>query len=119
MKPMHLQLGQSGEQLAADYLHSIGYTILFSNWRFRRTEIDLIALDKNALVFVEVKSRKSNPFGDPASFVSDRKEYLMQEAAAAYMEQYHYNGEIRFDIIGILFFSETEYQLKHYKDAFF
>ncbi len=43
----------------------------------------------------------------------------MQEAAAAYMEQYHYNGEIRFDIIGILFFSETEYQLRHYKDAFF
>lgn len=119
MKSDHRELGRKGESIAAEYLASNGYQILHSNWRYRKTEVDLIAQWGSILVFVEVKSRTSDFFGDPESFVTERKEMLLQEAAAGYMELHQYDGEIRFDIIGILFQSDYSYRITHYPDAFF
>jgi len=69
----HLVDGSFGEQLARDYLRSIGYTIVHCNWRYRHLEIDIIALDRATFVFVEVKSRHSTRYGQPYEFVDYAK----------------------------------------------
>ena len=115
----HLETGKTGENLAVELLRSKGYEILETNWRFRRSEVDIIAKDGLILVFVEVKTRSYDYFGRPESFVSARKKILLQDAAAAYMHQIHHTWEIRFDIIGILLPSNKQVEMKHFEDAFF
>ena len=114
----HLETGKKGEQLAVDYLISNGYQILERNWRYSKAEIDLIVRDQELLVFVEVKTRTSDYFGPPESFVSEYKEVLIQEAASAYMDEINYDWEIRFDIISILINADGTHTLNHFKDAF-
>jgi len=115
----HLKTGKKGEDLAIKFLKEKGYALLENNWRFRRSEVDIIAKDGKILVFIEVKTRSSNYFGEPASFVSNRKKTLLQDAATAYMQQINHTWEIRFDIIGILIRPTSEIELKHFEDAFF
>jgi putative endonuclease len=113
------QLGKKGELIAQKYLLNKGWTILESNWRYSRAEVDLIAKDGPVLVFVEVKTRSSDYFGLPEEFVMEDKESLLAGAASAYMEKTGHDWEIRFDIIGIVFHNEQQYELKHIPDAFF
>lgn len=119
MKRSHLHTGKKGEDIAEKYLLSQKFKILVRNWRYKRSELDIIAQENSALVFIEVKTRSSSEFGSPESFVSARKELFMQEAASAYMEENSYNGEIRFDVIGILLNSDESFELNHYRDVFF
>ena len=58
--------GKIGEDLAVEYLRSKGYEILERNFLCKQGEIDIIALDKNYLVFIEIKARTSNKYGLPA-----------------------------------------------------
>ncbi len=114
----HLNIGKKGEEVAMNYLESLGYKILETNWRFSRAEVDIIAMDKEIMVFVEVKTRSYDAFGQPEEFVSRAKEQLLMDAASVYMEQAKHDWEIRFDIISII--SRANYhELKHFKDAFF
>ncbi|MBP7272385.1 MAG: YraN family protein [Saprospiraceae bacterium] len=112
------KIGEIGEQKAVDFLVKNGYSIVARNWRFKRAEVDIIAQKDAILVFVEVKTRSYNYFGEPEEFVTPQKEALLNAAAAAYMEATHYSGEIRFDIIAILLQRQTPI-IKHYEDAFF
>jgi putative endonuclease len=114
----NLELGNRGETLAEKYLHETNYQILERNWRFSRAEVDLIAKDGEVLVFVEVKTRSSDFFGKPEESVSPKKEALLKDAAAVYMEQIGHQWEIRFDVISILIKGEG-YTIEHFKDAFF
>jgi putative endonuclease len=57
--------GDEGEELAAIHLKKKGYTILERNWRFKRWEVDIIASQGKFLHFFEVKTRRSNRFGNP------------------------------------------------------
>lgn len=114
----HLETGRKGEEIARNYLESRGYIILETNWRFSRAEIDIICKDGEILVFVEVKTRSYDSFGQPEEFVSKSKEKLMMDAATVYMHQVNHEWEIRFDIISIIT-KGSYHELKHYKDAFF
>jgi putative endonuclease len=67
------QTGSSGEYLAQEYLKNKNYTILFINWRHKRSEIDIIAQDGKVIVFVEVKTRTNLSFGHPENFVDANK----------------------------------------------
>lgn len=96
-----------------------GYTILESNWRFKRAEIDIIALWDGWLIFVEVKTRSGSFYGAPESFVDSRKKKLIVDAAVVYMREHDFKGEFRFDIIGIVLKNDEEYALNHFEDAFF
>jgi putative endonuclease len=109
------EIGENGELLAKKFLEEKAYIILHSNWRYKRSEIDIIAKDKNNIVFIEVKARNSNLFGNPEDFVNDNKIKKMREAADAYIEQYDWHGELRFDIIAI----EKDNKITHFKDAFY
>lgn len=111
--------GDAGEALAAKFLSGLGYTLERTNYRYRRTEIDLIAWDGDCLVFVEVKTRRSAYFGDPSTFFTYEQQRRISRAASAFMEQIGHEWEIRFDLVAILYRSDTDYKLDHYTDVFF
>jgi putative endonuclease len=70
----HNETGKRGEEIAADYLLSKGYIILETNWRYKNLEADIIATIDNTLVVAEVKTRKTNYFGEPETFVNKQKQ---------------------------------------------
>lgn len=114
----HNQLGHRGEAIAKNFLEQNGYEILDENWCFRKAEIDLIAYRDKRIVFVEVKTRSSVGFGSPEDFVDQTKQTLLQSAAEEYLYIMNFKGEIRFDIVSILFDKQGAYELKHIEDAF-
>lgn len=115
---VHLDLGRHGEQLAKDFLIQHGYRILEQNWRYGRAELDLIASIDKKIIFVEVKTRRSADHGEPEDFVNWKKEKQLEFASSAYIERLNHQGEIRFDIIAIIFENKDLYQINHIQDAF-
>lgn len=116
---MSVELGQWGEETAVRYLLGKDYEILERNWRYSRAEVDIIARKDAQLIFIEVKYRKNNYFGNPETFVDRRKQFLLAEVAAVYCERQAYDGEIRFDIISISGSPNTSFRIRHMEDAFF
>ena len=114
----HNDLGFKGEAIAKDYLEKLGYEILDENWVFGKAEVDLIAYQDQKIIFVEVKTRTSIAFGLPEDFVSNAKQKQMDLAANEYIEIMNHKGEIRFDIISVLFDKHENYTIKHIEDAF-
>ena len=113
----HNLLGNKGEMLASRYLLGKGYAVLHYNWRSGHKEIDLIAKERDTLVFVEVKSRTSERFGNAEDAVDERKiEYLIS-AAQAYILKYKIDLKFRFDIITVIGQQEP-YRIEHIEDAF-
>lgn len=110
--------GKWGEDYAVDYLSRKGYKIISRNFRFERNEIDIIAEDKNILVFVEVKTAKSLIHGNPEDKVDPRKQKHIQKVAEGYIFQNNIFGKAcRFDVIAIQNI-QGEIELKHFVDAF-
>jgi len=114
----HLDLGRKGESLAKTFLEGLGYEILDENWTHSKCEVDLIVYKDRIIIFVEVKTRTGNGFGEPEDFVDARKQKLLVEAADEYIYLMDHKGEVRFDIISILFDRNANYTLKHIEDAF-
>ena len=96
-------LGDRGEDLAAAALKKQGYKILERNYRTPLGEIDLIARHQGALVFIEVKTRRSSKFGSPQEAVHPAKQERLRTLAEYYLSQKGL-GEVavRFDVVGIL-----------------
>jgi len=115
---LHLDLGRKGERLAKTFLENAGYEILDENWTHGKCEVDLIAYKDKMIIFAEVKTRTGNGFGEPEDFVDDRKQRLLAEAADEYIYLMDHQGEVRFDIVSILFDKNANYTLKHIEDAF-
>jgi putative endonuclease len=114
----HNDLGRHGESLAKTYLEQAGYEILDENWTHGKAEIDLIAYKDKVIIFAEVKTRTGNGFGEPEDFVDTRKQKLLADAADEYIYLMDHQGEVRFDIIAILFDNSKNYKLNHIEDAF-
>ena len=113
----HNNRGMEGEKIAAAYLEEKGHKILERNWKFGHEEIDIIAKHLNTLLIVEVKTRSSTFFGDPAEFVSVQKQRHLIKAANAYIEKKNLDMEVRFDIIGVIL-NGSNYHINHIEDAF-
>ncbi len=79
-------LGRTGERLAAEELMRGGYRILERNFFCPYGELDLVAEDKDDLVFVEVKTRRGNAYGLPEEAVTIRKQQKLIQAAAFYLD---------------------------------
>ena len=114
----HNLLGNKGEMLASRYLLDKGYAVLHHNWRSGHKEIDIIAKELDTLVFVEVKSRTSEEFGNAFDAVTDKKIRLLISAAQAYLQKYEIDLKFRFDIITVIGDSEP-YKIEHIVDAFY
>jgi putative endonuclease len=110
--------GKDGEALARKHLLRLGYKILESNWRFKKLEVDLIAEIADTIVFVEVKTRKSNIFGEPEVFVTRKKQNFLIAAAHQYLTENNISLESRFDIISVLLHQDDQI-VKHLEGAFY
>lgn len=113
------EIGNEGEDLAASYLETKGYTILDRNYFFERAEVDIVALDDACIVFVEVKKRANADFGKPEEFVTDTKIENLYKAAEAWMYERKMDGvPARFDVIAITQHKNDAPDIKHFENAF-
>ncbi len=123
-------IGRYGERVAAEYLKKNGYKILEQNNKQSHNELDIIAADKDYLVFVEVKTRSVyqedmySPYGSPASAVTKDKQRRTLAAARSYMVKNrtvgHTKKQPRMDVIEIYLDKYTQKVIKinHIIDAF-
>ena len=111
------RLGQEGEDRAARFLTQQGYRILERNYRAPGGEIDLIALHKGEVVFVEVKTRTSDAFGAPELAVTPQKQRRMIKAALGYIKRRKFHQvPCRFDVVAIS--AATEHEVELIQNAF-
>lgn len=113
--------GAWGEALAAEYLRKNRYKIVAAGYRCRFGEIDLIAENKNFLIFVEVKLRKSSDFAKAMEYVDKRKQEKLRTTAALYLSQNPTRLQPRFDVIEIYAPEGTvtaRPEINHMEDAF-
>ena len=96
------QYGRKKEALAARYLEKRGYRILEKNYRTKHGEVDIIAKDKDTIVFVEVKARQTLRFGNPKGAVTDDKQRKISMVALQYLK---FTGQLttsaRFDVVAV------------------
>ncbi|MBU1031899.1 YraN family protein [Patescibacteria group bacterium] len=117
MKLDNRQTGYFAENLAVEALKKKDYQILETNFGSRFGEIDIIAKDKDTLVFVEVKAKKGLDYGSPEEMISRHKLKRVQNMAAVYMK-----GEdksCRIDVVAIVLSGENELlRLTHYENVY-
>ena len=120
MKTLNKKIGFYGESLASDYLISKNHKIIKKNFFSKHCEIDLISLDKEILVFTEVKSRMYFKFGTPLESINFNKIKNIKKTALYYIHKNNeYNRYIRFDVIEIFLSStNSDYKINHLEDAF-
>ncbi|MBN0971782.1 YraN family protein [Gordonia hongkongensis] len=95
-------IGRLGEDVAADYAISLGWTVLERNWRTRYGELDLVAADGSVLVIVEVKTRASRTYDDPVMAVTPTKLARMRRLAGMWLAaQDRRWTQIRFDVLSV------------------
>lgn len=114
----HNELGKKAEDLAAEYLVKNGYKILVRNFRFQKSEIDIIAEKNHLIVVVEVKARSTDFFILPQEAVTKGKIKSIVLAANHFMEEFNKNQEVRFDIISVLPDKTGKLEIEHIEDAF-
>lgn len=92
-----------GEQLACEYLKNKGYKIVERNYHCPLGEIDIIAKDKDIVVFIEVKTRESTQYGLPQESIDFRKQKKLINTAKSWIAMHSKEGKgYRFDVIAIL-----------------
>ena len=113
-------LGAQGEAVAARFLKRKGYTIVARSERSPLGEIDLVAVDKRVVVFVEVKTRHSHDKGHPADAVDDDKQRRLTRLALAYLKRHHLlESPARFDVIAITWpEGQRKPHIEHFEHAF-
>lgn len=121
MKKCNKDIGDYGETLCKDYLTSIGYKILDEKFKIKTGEIDLIAIDKNILCFIEVKSRFNNKFGRPMEAVTIAKQHKIYKTAQYYLLKHPNLDDMncRFDVIEVDFdLEKSSHKINLIKNAF-
>lgn len=110
--------GRQGEALACRFLEEKGYIILARNFVWQKHEIDIIAQDKNEVVFIEVKERETDVFGEPYEAVNLKKQKIIIRVADYYLRKFNINFEARFDIISITLGENLSPKIEHLINAF-
>ena len=115
----HNDLGKWGEEVAAEFLLSNGYTILERDWKDGHRDIDIIARTADeTIVFVEVKTRTFDAIAKPEDAITKQKIKSIGKAANAYVKAYQLWDELRFDVITIIGNRKENAQINHIADAF-
>lgn len=121
MRSPRQELGKMGEELALRHLRGKGYEIVRVNQRVQRGEIDIICRKGGLLVFVEVRTRSESESALPDDFIDRKKLQRWTNAALQYMEEVHWQGEYRFDLITVTRQRgfHRRLSLRHYEDVWF
>ncbi|WP_305909278.1 YraN family protein [Methylomarinum sp. Ch1-1] len=101
IRAAHLNRGDQAEQQALDFLVKQGLRLVERNYRCRRGELDLIMQDRQTLVIVEVRLRRSNQYGGALESITARKQSRIIAATEHYIMSHRINSAIRFDVIAI------------------
>lgn len=112
------ELGQWGEEIAASYLVKKGLKIVERNVQIRSGEIDIVALDRQTLVFVEVKTRRQTKYGLPFESVTRKKQQKLRELALYYLQMHKGASSFRFDVCSIVLPANQKYEIVHIPHAF-
>ncbi len=117
--PHKTELGKGAEKHACEFLQKHGLALLFQNYRCKLGEIDLIMRDQQEVVFVEVRMRNSNEYGDAIDSIDYYKQQKLIKAANFFLLQQRWLDKVncRFDVIGISY-AQTKPNLEWIKDAF-
>ena len=119
-KTKNLKTGRLGEEIAKEYLQANRHTIIEQNYRTRRAEIDLIALNKGILIFVEVRTKKGERFGSPEDSFNRSKKNKLINNARAYVAKKRWKKEYRIDAVCIVL--DNNYRvnrINHYENITF
>lgn len=109
-------LGNAGEDLACRYLEKQGYEVLEQNKHYSKfCEIDIIAKHKSTIVFVEVKTRKTNEFGTPSEAITKTKYENLKKGVQFYLSENKVK-DFRIDVIGITL--KPELKIEHLKNIY-
>jgi putative endonuclease len=112
------ELGRRGETLAVQYLKKNGYQLIQRNYICKMGEMDIIAKEKDTLVFVEVKARTSTAFGPPQLAVNPAKQRQLSKVALNFLKEKRIeDSKARFDVVAILL-GEGGDEIELIKDAF-
>lgn len=110
--------GKKGEDIAAWHLQKLGYHILERNYRSPLGEIDIVARDGETMVFIEVKSRKSEEFGEPELAVGKKKQRKITQISLYYLEHSDDpQANVRYDVVAVKFMSDNT-EVRVIRDAF-
>ena len=110
------EIGTSGEDLACKYLESLGYKILERNKHYSKfCELDIIAKQKDTIVFVEVKARKNNNYGTPMEAITKTKYSNIRKGVEFYLSENNVKN-FRIDVIAITY--EPELKIEHLRNVF-
>lgn len=113
----HNELGKNGEKAAIEYLQRKGYTIIEHSWRHKKFEIDIIAKNEEYIIFIEVKTRKSEYWENPEEAISHKKIKRIVETADYYLKENNITLPARFDVIAIINKNDS-FEINHIDDAF-
>ncbi|MFC1488805.1 YraN family protein [Thermodesulfobacteriota bacterium] len=112
------KFGQESESMAVRHLKKNGYKILEQNYRTKLGEIDIIAKDRDTLVFVEVKAKRTDLFGSPKEAVTHKKQVKISKVALLYLNATNQsNAKARFDVVAIIS-TEDSTSIEIVKNAF-
>ena len=112
------ELGKKGEEVALRFLKKKGYKIIEKNYVCKMGEMDIIAREKDTLVFVEVKTRTSMAFGPPQLAVNSMKQMQLSKVALYFLKEKRLEDiKARFDVVAILLRPKGE-EIELIKDAF-
>jgi putative endonuclease len=112
-------VGAYGERLAERHLLDRGLVVLERNWRCGDGEIDLILRDGPAIVFCEVKTRRTDTYGTPAEALTPTKIKRLRRLAARWLtERSARNQEVRFDVVAVLAQPKGPASVEHLRAAF-
>jgi len=111
-------LGKEGEDQAVKHLEKTGYKILRRNWKAGKLELDIIAENKDFIVFIEVKTRSEDFLEDPRAAITREKQRSMVYAADAYIKWNNVDKESRFDVITVVKKGDS-FVIDHIENAFY
>ncbi|MGB7294951.1 MAG: YraN family protein [Candidatus Aminicenantales bacterium] len=112
-------LGRSGEDVAVAYLQKKKLRVVCRGFRFHKGEIDIIARDRDTLVFIEVKTRRNQDFGRPEEAVTPLKQNQIRRLAEAYLALNNLGGiPCRFDVLSLVWDEKDGPRIRHIRDAF-
>ncbi len=120
-KTAHIEFGRRAEEIASSYLQDRGMKVLTRNYRASGGEIDIVCKDGQAIVFVEVKARRSVNYGLPQEAVTLHKQRQIIRTAKCYLAEKRLfnNISVRFDVVAILLKSDQNSpNIQYIRDAF-
>ncbi len=107
-------VGEQGEEIAAQHLATLGVRIIDRNWRCPIGEIDIVGRDQEALVFYEVKTRRSARFGSPAEAITSAKAARLRRLATRWLAEHeHRASDVRVDVLALTVSGRGTTQIEH------